>query len=100
MAGRYKLLWTGPAIEDLRQIRDYVSLDKPLAAKKLAKSIRAKVGRLKEHPGSGRLVPELAGLGYREVIVPPYRIVYQVQKKRVVILRVWHGRRPLGRPAS
>ena len=95
MARRIELLWTGPALNDLREIRDYVSLDRPSAAEKLAKSIRTKVLRPKDHPLSGRVVPELAVHGYREVIVPPYRIVYEVQDKRIVILRVWHGRRTL-----
>jgi len=95
MAKRYKLLWTGPALEDLREIRQYVSLDNPRAAKKLAQSIETSVLRLKDHPLSGRTVPELAHQGYREVLVAPYRIVYEVQKNRVVILKVWHGRRSL-----
>ncbi len=95
MAKKHKILWTGPALDDLREIRDYISLDKPEAAKKLAKTIREKVLRLQDHPLSGRIVPEMAELGYREVIVAPYRIVYEVQKNRVVILRVWHGKREM-----
>lgn len=95
MARKHKLLWSGPALDDLREIRNYVSRDKPEAAKRLAKAIRQKVLRLKEHPLSGRVVPELPGLGYREVIVASYRIVYEVQKNRVIILRVWHERRKL-----
>jgi addiction module RelE/StbE family toxin len=93
MARRHRILWTGPALDDLRAIRDYVSRDRPDAASMLARSILQKVSRLRDHPLSGRLVPELSELGYREVIVAPYRIVYEVQKSRVVILRVWHGRR-------
>jgi toxin ParE1/3/4 len=91
-----KILWSGPALDDLREIRQYVSRDKPAVAKRLAGTIRQKVLRLADHPHSGRVVPELADLGYREIIVSPYRIIYAVQKNRVVILRVWHGRRELG----
>jgi toxin ParE1/3/4 len=95
MARKLKLLWSGPALDDLRRIRDYVSVDKPGAARKLASSIREKVLRLRDHPLSGRVVPELAERGYREVVIAPYRIVYRVEKSRVVILRVWHGRSEL-----
>ena len=95
MARKHKLLWTGPALDDLRRIRDYVSHDKPEAARRLAKRIREKVRRLQEHPLSGRVVPELPEAGYREVIVAPYRIVHVVQASQVVILRVWHGRQEL-----
>ena len=95
MGKLHKLYWTGPALDDLREIRQYVRLDKPSAAQNLARTIRKKVLRLKEQPLSGRIVPELAELGYREIIVSPYRIVYQVKDRSVVILRVWHGRRAM-----
>jgi addiction module RelE/StbE family toxin len=95
MARKRKLLWTGPALEDLRDARDYVSRENPSSARELAERIRKRVMDLRAHPHSGRIVPELAPRGYREVLVPPYRIVYEVVKDRVVVLRVWHGRRDL-----
>ena len=95
MPKKKKLLWTGPALDDLRDIRDYVSQDDPAAAKRLAEKIRDGVLRLADHPQSGRVVPELSGLDYREVIISPYRIVYAAREDRVIILRVWHGRREL-----
>ena len=95
MARKLKLLWTGPALDDLRAIRDYVSRDDPIAAKRLARKIRDGVLRLAEHSLSGRVVPEFYGLGYREVITAPYRIVYKIKERQVIILRVWHGRRDI-----
>jgi len=94
MARRRKLLWSGLALDDLREIREHVSRDRPAAARKLAQAITDGVLRLREHPHSGRIVPELPA--FREVIVAPYRIIYDVQPTRVVILRVWHGRRAFG----
>lgn len=32
-------------------------------------------------------------MGYREVVVPPYRIIYEAGEGGIVILRVWDGRR-------
>ena len=93
MPKKRNVLWSGPALDDLREIREYVSRDKPMAASKLAQSIRKSVLRLATQPRSGRVVPELRECGYREVIVTPYRIVYEVQDDRVLILRVWHSRR-------
>jgi toxin ParE1/3/4 len=95
MPRKKKILWTSPALDDLRNIRDYVSQDDPAAAKRLAEQIRKGVLRLADHQLSGRVVPELSGIDYREVIVAPYRIVYAVKKDKVIILRVWHGRREL-----
>ncbi len=97
MAARSTILWTGPALDDLREMRRYVAADDPAAARRLGDRIRRRVALLGRHPVSGRAVPELPGLGLREVIVAPYRIVYEVDAagKRVIILRVWHGRRDL-----
>ena len=95
MPRKKKIFWTGPALDDLGDIRDYVSQDDPAAAKRLAEKIRSGVLRLADHPLSGRVVPELSGLDYREVIVAPYRIVYAVKRDKVIILRVWHGRREM-----
>lgn len=94
-SSRHALLWTGPALDDLREIKEYIAADNPAAAKKLAARIKESVELLRTSPLSGRAVPELPGLAYREVIVAPYRVVYEVQERRVVVLRVWHGRRNL-----
>ena len=93
------ILWTGPALDDLREIQRYVARDKPQAARALARRIRERVNGLHEHPQSGRMVPELERQGLLEMIVAPYRIVYQTRQDAIVILRVWHGHRDLGRAA-
>ncbi|MCP3960157.1 MAG: type II toxin-antitoxin system RelE/ParE family toxin [bacterium] len=98
MPRRYEIFWTGPALADLRPIRDYVAAEgRPEAAKRLAGKIRDAVLRLRDHPHSGRPVPEVPDGRYREVIVTPYRIVCELAGDKVVLLRVWHGRRDLTR---
>ncbi|HOX45962.1 MAG TPA: type II toxin-antitoxin system RelE/ParE family toxin [Myxococcota bacterium] len=96
MATSLSISWTGPALRDLEGIREYVAQDAPAAAKRLAGRLRMSVLRLQAHPLSGRPVPELPGTDLREVIVAPYRIVYTVRGRRVIILRVWHARREPG----
>lgn len=95
MPKRHSISWTGPALTDLEEMREYVSRDNPTAAGALAQRIQKKIQHPRNHPKLGRIVPELKALGSREVIVSPYRIVYDVQPRRIVILRVWHGRREL-----
>ena len=95
MSKRLKIKWSELALEDLEAIREYVSNDKPVAAERLAARLRRSVLRLVEQPQSGRPVPEFPGTALREVIVPPYRIVYEAEAERIVIYRVWHGRRAL-----
>src|SRR4051812_9408010 len=95
MPTKNKLSWSGPAIADLRAIRAYVKRDNPPAAKRLATRIKHAVSRLRDFPQAGRVVPELATRGYREVVVEPYRIVYETRAREVIVLRVWHGRRDI-----
>ncbi len=89
------ILWSGPALEDLRQIRSWVARERPDAAKRLATRIRERVEALADLPMSGRVVPEIGIETYREVIVRPYRVIYEVREIDVFILRVWHSRRDL-----
>ena len=91
----HAIRWSGPALEDLKQIRAWVARDSPDSARRLATKIRARVESLAEFPKVGRVVPEISVENYREVIVRPYRIVYEVRADAVVILCVWHSHRNL-----
>ncbi len=93
----YTIHWSGPALNDLRSIKDYVSHDRPQAARRLAEKISRCVLDLAEFPKTGRSVPEFPGSGYRELIVTPYRIISELAGDKVIVLRVWHGRRDLAR---
>lgn len=89
------ILWTGPALQDLRDIRDWVERDSSDAARRLAAKIREGVDRLARFPSSGRVVPEIGIDRYREVIIRPYRVIYETRNNALVILRVRHSRRDL-----
>ena len=96
MPRKHELWWTEPALEDLKWIGRDVRRGQPSSASSLAKRIRERLLSLRDYPLSGRIVPELGEQGYRELIPAPYRIVYEVRERRVIVLRVWHGRRELG----
>ena len=68
--------WTKGARDDLLAIIRYLAREKPTAAKLLAARIKARVSSLRRHPRSGRMVPELMDPDIRELIEPPYRILY------------------------
>jgi addiction module RelE/StbE family toxin len=93
---RWRLLWTEPARDDLREIFRFIRQDNPVAARNLIRELRQKVERLARFPLSGRDVPELPDAGLREVIVGNYRVVYRVVSNTVEILTVVHGRRKVG----
>ena len=84
--------WSGNAISDLIEIRNYIRKDSPLAASDVARRIKAAVEMLKEHPAMGS--PGRVE-GTRELVIPglPYIIPYRVKESTIEILRVFHGAR-------
>ncbi|MCI0354632.1 MAG: type II toxin-antitoxin system RelE/ParE family toxin [Acidobacteria bacterium] len=87
------VVWTEESRRDLSEIREYISLDSPPSADRVLRQIIDSTQRLKQFPESGRRVPESPNTDLREVVVPPYRVIYAVQEGAVVILGVAHGRR-------
>jgi toxin ParE1/3/4 len=49
------------------------------------------LARWRRFPQSGRVLPELPDLPFREVIVAPYRFFCRVKDRTVWIVVVWHG---------
>jgi len=61
----------------------------------------AGVRRLEIFPRSGRVVPGWEDPDWREVIVPPFRVIYRIVGREVTIFKVYHSRRSLpSRPDS
>lgn len=90
-----KVYWTHNAIEHLVKIYEYIALNSPTYAKQMVDKITVRSAQIGEHPLSGRQVPEYQSNEIRELIEPPYRIIYRVKKERIDILAVIHGARLL-----
>ncbi len=92
---RASLVWTTPALEDLDDIASFIARDNAKAASALVQRLLSTVERLQDHPASGRLMPEVPGKIYREVIVSPCRIIYRRDGKQVLIVHVLRSERLL-----
>jgi plasmid stabilization system protein ParE len=90
-----RIVWSQTAVEDLRQIVQFIALDDAAAAASLADRILNRIERAAELPLSNRVVPEKAEELIREVILRPYRVIYLVDDRRdaIHILRIWHAAR-------
>jgi plasmid stabilization system protein ParE len=86
-----KVVWADPAVEELDAIADYIALDKPEAARQLVRQVLTAVERLRRFPQMGSLPVELRGLPYRQLLVPPCRVFYRIEKKVVYIVHVVRG---------
>ncbi|HLG16619.1 MAG TPA: type II toxin-antitoxin system RelE/ParE family toxin [Blastocatellia bacterium] len=86
--------WTTQAQADLAAIRAFISQDSPHYAGVIVSRLIAATDRLVPFPESGRVVPEFGNSSIREVIQPPYRVVYRlVGRDEVHILTVHHSSR-------
>ena len=86
-----ELIWSEPALQDLDAIADYIALDKPDAASALVARVFEKVASLRRFPRLGSCPPELPGMPYRQLVIPPCRIFYRTEQKRVLIVHVMRG---------
>jgi toxin ParE1/3/4 len=92
----YQVLWTQTARRDLRKVLEYIAADNEKQAGKIFQAIKQKADNLQQMPLQGRIVPELSYfniLNYRELINPPWRIIYKVEENKVWVLAVIDGRR-------
>lgn len=87
------LRWTETAIGDLESIREYIRHDSPIMAQLVTTQLYESVSLLRDYPDAGRVVPERNHPALRELIRPPYRIVYERLPDAVEILTVFHAAR-------
>jgi len=87
--------WTERALEDLKEIYDYIARDSFNYANLFVKRVYETIQKLKIFSNIGRIVPELNNLSVREIIYQNYRIVYRIKNDYVEIITVIHGSRLL-----
>jgi toxin ParE1/3/4 len=87
-----RVRWTTDAADDLERICDYIALERPDSAQRVAKSVVDRIGELKTFPRIGRS-GRVAGT--RELAFPPlpYVAIYEIldAQDEVQVLRILHG---------
>jgi len=76
-------------------IIEYIADDNPANALRIFKQIKEKASSLYSFPERGRIIPELREQGisqYRELIIPPWRMIYRISEKTVHVLSVLDSR--------
>ncbi len=86
------VIWSHPAIADLKHIHDFIAEDSRHYAKKVVQDVRDKTDILEALPNAGKMVPEIANPTIRELHIYSYRIMYEVQHDQIYILTVIHKR--------
>ena len=96
---RFEVLITGGAERDLEAIHDHIAeFDSPAKADHVLDQLMAVAESLAVFPERGAYPKELLALGmreYRQTFFKPYRVIYRVQGKQVLIHLIADGRRDL-----
>ncbi|HZF32714.1 MAG TPA: type II toxin-antitoxin system RelE/ParE family toxin [Candidatus Angelobacter sp.] len=87
--------WTATAVRHLTSIHDYIAQDSPIYARRVVDRLTRRSQQIVLFPLSGRVVPEHGSESIREIIEPPYRIIYRIHRDRVDVVAVVHGARNL-----
>ena len=84
------------AVCDLEEIKTwYTGQDVPEVGERLVAELFQRVEALIDHPDLDRVVPEFGKSFLREIIHPPFRIVYRRDMDRIQVIRVWRSERLL-----
>lgn len=90
------MLWTHTATRDLESIVDYINHDDFNAAVQLLNKVGKVASKLRPIFNRGRIVPELKEFSlliYREILTPPWRIIYKFSDADVYVMAVIDSRR-------
>ena len=88
-----KIRLSSRAFHHLESIHSYISKDKPDAAANVIDRILNAIGQLGIHPQLGRVGRRK---GTRELVQPPFVIVYRVLEETISIEAVLHGNQKYG----
>ncbi|MFN3837418.1 MAG: type II toxin-antitoxin system RelE/ParE family toxin [Brevundimonas sp.] len=89
-----KLIWAPEALRDVEEGVGYIARDSISAAIAVEDRIIAAAEGLPELPRAGRARTD----GRRELVVAstPFKLIYRLEDRAVIVVRVWHmSRRPL-----
>lgn len=90
---------TQSALRDCEEILNWFDAQgKRAAGSALVCQLLERIEQLERFPQSGRIVPEFQQSELRELIEPPFRMVYRLTKNDLTVIRIWRGERQLKLP--
>ena len=92
-----RVIWTEVAWGDLEAVAEYITRDSAYYAAAFVHEVREAARSLTQLAARGRVVPEFRAPQIRELFVRDYRLIYQMDQRRVHVLAFIHGARDLRR---
>ena len=93
----YAIQYLPQAVENIKNIKDYISQDNPPAAQKLTDTIKTRIESLQTMPRKYEEYSE--NPAFRKIVVGSYLVFYKIDeaKKVVKIHRVLHGKQNISK---
>jgi toxin ParE1/3/4 len=99
MAADYEVRLARGAEDDLERLYDYLSAHRSVAeAEALLDALLLTIATLERFPARGAVPKELAALGmgeFRQILLPPYRLIYRIAGRIVLVSVIADGRRDM-----
>ena len=97
----FKLIWDGEALDQLKEILEYLDEQSEQAPKIVKKAIFERLLAVQRNPLTSEVykLKDPMNVDFRAFVVFSYRVTYQIEnvKKEIRVLRVRHtSREPLG----
>ena len=89
----FKVKWTNPARNDVREIKKFIAIDSPWYAQSVTSDIVRLARDIGRHPNVFTICPEWKSEKTRHRVVHGYRIIYDIRVRLVIILGVVHESR-------
>lgn len=86
-----RISYTPESIDDLKRLREFIEVKNPLAAQRIATSLKKGINQLKTFPYLGVEVQQAPNPGMvRDLVIGNYITRYLIRSNELNILRVWH----------
>ena len=82
----------GEALDQTLKIRDYLAVTSEEYATRVVDNLFSRIDQLTAFPLSGPLYAKAGLPQVRELLVRPYKVIYEVTAKQIRILAVFHQR--------
>jgi toxin ParE1/3/4 len=88
-----EVVWTDPAWDDLVAAAEYIARDSESYAAAFMQEVEIAAASLSDLAERGQIVPEFRDASIRELLIRPYRLVYRIDERQVMVLALIHGAR-------
>jgi plasmid stabilization system protein ParE len=86
-----KLIYSKDSVKDLKRLREFIAINNPQAAAKIASKLIKSINTLINNPELGMPVLQAADPdSIRDIYILNYHIRYLISSNAIYILRIWH----------